>query len=147
MPEASKQDEQRASVGRKTVLIVEDSPVDRVILKRFMRLFGYDSFEARDGQQGLDFLKQAESVDLMLVNGEMAGLNGIEFVRRVREGKAFPAVPIIMVTRQDRVEDVLEAIKAGADECILKPITPEMIESKLQLVQRHSAWVGRIQPA
>jgi two-component system chemotaxis response regulator CheY len=116
------------------VLIVDDSRSMRMILKRMLAEIGHT--DVSEAEHGADALERMESAtpQLALVDWNMPVMNGLEFVQAVRESRRYDRVKVMMVTSESSPRLVYEALKAGADEYAMKPITREMIEDKLQLL-------------
>ena len=116
------------------ILIVDDSRTTRIILKRMLAGLGHTEVtEAEHGEQA--FLRLAESEpELALVDWNMPVMNGLEFVQAMREMRKYDHVKVMMVTSESSPRLIYEALKAGADEYAMKPITAEVIEDKLQLL-------------
>ena len=116
------------------ILIVDDSRSMRLILKRMLAEMGYpDVAEAEDGSVALTQM-EAFKPELALVDWNMPVMNGLEFVQAMRELRKYDKVKVMMVTSESSPRLVYEALKAGADEYAMKPITREVIEDKLQLL-------------
>ena len=115
-------------------LVVDDSKAMRMVLKKIMNEAGFDVSEAGDGNEALIRLKELDQVDLMLVDWNIPVMDGLEFVRAVRKDKAYDEVPIMMVTTEDTMDRVVEALDAGANEYVMKPFTSESIIEKLEIL-------------
>lgn len=116
------------------ILIVDDSRSMRLILKRMLADMGHtEVMEAEHGGEALTRLEEA-TPELALVDWNMPVMNGLEFVQAMREERKWDKVKVMMVTSESSPRLVYEALKAGADEYAMKPITREVIEDKLQLL-------------
>ena len=116
-------------------LVVDDSRARRMILGNMLGELGFtDVAQAEHGQAALDQLDQGEGCDLALVDWNMPVMNGIEFVTAVRGQRGFDRMKVMMVTSESSPRQVYEALKAGADEYAMKPVTREVIEGKLELL-------------
>lgn len=105
-----------------------------MILKRMLAEMGYtDVVEAEHGGDALLRMEEC-SPQLALVDWNMPIMNGLEFVQALREARRYDKVKVMMVTSESSPRLVYEALKAGADEYAMKPITREVIEDKLQLL-------------
>ncbi|MBI2568080.1 MAG: response regulator [Candidatus Schekmanbacteria bacterium] len=114
------------------VLVVDDSLVMRRIVKNALKQIGLeDAVEATNGKEALSMLAQGK-VDLILTDWNMPEMNGLEFVSKIRETDK--TTPIIMVTTQAGREDVVEAVKAGVNNYIVKPFKPETLKEKIDAV-------------
>jgi len=116
------------------ILIVDDSRSMRLILKRMLADMGHT--EVMEAEHGGDALARMEesTPELALVDWNMPVMNGLEFVQAMRELRKYDKVKVMMVTSESSPRLVYEALKAGADEYAMKPITREVIEDKLQLL-------------
>lgn len=111
------------------ILLVDDSRTIRNIQKNVLRQLGYeDVIEAEDGVQAL--ARYGEQVpDLMLVDWNMPNMDGITLVRKIREQDK--NVPIIMCTTEAEKTRVIEALKAGVNNYVVKPFTVESLGEKI----------------
>jgi two-component system chemotaxis response regulator CheY len=115
-------------------LVVEDSKTIRMILCEYLRKMGMQVVEAADGREALERLKEMSPPDLVLVDWNMPVMNGIDFIRAVRELQIYDPLPLIMVTTNSESEHVGTAMDAGANEYIQKPCTLEALREKLDLL-------------
>jgi two-component system chemotaxis response regulator CheY len=116
------------------VLAVDDFPTMRRIVKTLLRQLGYNNVsEAEDGQAALTKLKQ-EKFDLVLLDWNMPRMTGLELLKAIRADDNLRNTPVVMITAEGRKEDVLEAVKAGVNNFIVKPFTAETLEEKLNKV-------------
>lgn len=111
------------------ILLVDDSRTIRNIQKNVLRQLGYeDVIEAEDGVQAL--ARYGEQVpDLMLVDWNMPNMDGITLVRKIREQDK--NVPMIMCTTEAEKTRVIEALKAGVNNYVVKPFTVESLGEKI----------------
>jgi DNA-binding response OmpR family regulator len=107
--------------GERTLLVVDDSPANRDLLSRRLERKGFRVIVAEDGQRALDILATSR-VDLVLLDVMMPGMTGLEVLRKLRETRAPSALPVVMVTARTESEDVVEALEAGANDYVMKPI-------------------------
>ena len=115
-------------------LVVDDAKVVRHILSELVKGYGFETFDAEDGADALKVLENIGTVDLMLVDWNMPNMNGLEFVKEVRKNDAHAAAKIMMVTTESEMDNVIQALEAGADEYVMKPFTKESINEKLALL-------------
>ncbi len=116
------------------ILVVDDSRIMRNVLKNILKEKQIDEnaiLEAGNGVEALEMLKNNE-VDLILLDWNMPKLNGIELVKIVRNHERLKEIPIIMVTSEAARYNVMEAIKAGVTDYIIKPIRGEIVHKKLE---------------
>jgi len=110
------------SSGR--ILVVDDEPQIRRVLRATLTGHGYEFHEARTGEEALDAIR-ANRFDLVLLDVNMAGMGGLETCRAIRAGSE---VAIIMLTVRDSEHDKVAALDAGADDYVTKPFsTPELM--------------------
>jgi len=116
------------------VLLVDDSVTMRRIQKTQIGTLGItDVIEAGDGQEALGKLKGNMPIDLVLLDWNMPVMDGITFLKTVRADDSFKDVKIIMCTSESEKSRVVEALKSGANNYIIKPFTPEALKEKLGL--------------
>lgn len=119
----------------KTALIVDDSRVTRLALRRVLASLGFQCSEAADAGSGLACLAPAEEPpDLVLVDWNMPGMSGLDLIRAVRAESRLRAVRLIMVTSETDPLAVVRALNAGADEYVMKPFSTEELVEKLAIV-------------
>ncbi len=105
-----------------TILIVDDEPLNLDLLEQELSDLGYPVDKADGGRAALAQLA-AKPADLVLLDYQMPGLNGIEVLGEIK--KREPGLPVIIITAYGTIERAVEAIKAGADDFITKPFDPE----------------------
>lgn len=111
------------------ILLVDDSKTMRSIQKSVLTQLGYTEIEeACDGQDALSKVGAFEP-DLMLVDWNMPNMDGITFVKHVRQNDK--TTPIIMVTTESEKSRVIEAIKAGVNNYVVKPFTPDSLSQRI----------------
>lgn len=113
------------------ILIVDDSKAMRTFLRFLVRDLALEADEAADGCEALAALNGPSTYDLALVDWDMPHMNGLELVRKVRADPRFDALKLMMVTTQNSLEQVAEAINSGASDFLMKPVTRESLEEKL----------------
>ena len=113
MPEAT------AAVGGK-ILIVDDYPANVKLLERNLRVAGYDTVSAQDGEEALQRV-ETEQPDLILLDIMLPKIDGFDVCRRLRASEATAVIPIIMITALKETEDRIRGLEAGADDFISKP--------------------------
>jgi two-component system chemotaxis response regulator CheY len=115
-------------------LVVDDSRAMRALLHHALAGLGYEVLEAPGGREGLETLAREGGVDVVLVDWNMEGMDGLEFVRALRAQAAHARLPVMMVTTEVEPASVEKALKAGCQEYLMKPFTPEMLADKLTLL-------------
>ncbi len=113
------------------ILAVDDSPTMRRIIINTLRRAGYnDVVEACDGKDALVKMK-TENVNFVITDWNMPEMDGLALVTTIRTTEEFKRVPILMVTTRSVKEDIVEALKAGVSNYIVKPFTPETLKQKI----------------
>jgi len=116
-------------------MIVDDSKAIRMILSKTLEEVGYEVCTASNGEEALSvFERENGAVSLALVDWNMPRMNGLEFVRRLRSDPRYASVLLMMVTTETEVEQMMQALEAGANEYVMKPFTKEIIADKLRLL-------------
>ncbi len=115
-------------------LVVDDSRAVRMIVSRTLRELGYEVGEAGDGLQALEALERGGSVDLILADWNMPEMDGLELLQALRSNPAHRGIPVIMVTTEAEVSQMIAALENGANEYVMKPFTKEILVDKLRLV-------------
>lgn len=111
------------------VMLVDDSKTMRTIQKNVLAQIGYtDVTEACDGQDALSKAK-AEPPDLILLDWNMPNMDGMAFMKTFRQENK--ETPIIMVTTEAEKSRVIEAIKAGVNNYVIKPFTPDTLTARI----------------
>jgi two-component system chemotaxis response regulator CheY len=119
-------------------LVVDDSATMRRIVVNSLNRIGYtDTVEAGDGGEALR--QFGPSITCVITDWNMPNMNGIDFVRELRNRPDGKSVPVLMVTTRSVREDILAAIEAGVNNYIVKPFTPQVLKEKLDAVLRAAA--------
>jgi len=117
-------------------LVVDDSRAMRSILGRILIGIGFEVLQAGDGQEALEVLdREFPGVGLVLSDWNMPRMDGLTFVKAVRAQSRYAEIPVVMVTTETHIEQMVTALEAGANEYIMKPFTAVMIEDKLRMLQ------------
>jgi two-component system chemotaxis response regulator CheY len=118
-------------------LVVDDSSTMRRIIINTLNKLGYqDVVEAANGREGIDRVSEGP-VDLIITDWNMPEMNGIEFVRSLRAMEGKQQLPVLMVTTNAAKEDIVEALRAGVTNYVVKPFTPDTIREKIEAVMAH----------
>ena len=123
-------------MDKKLALVVDDEKNIRLTFSEILTQMDFDTRTAANGEEALSKLKKAD-FDLVLLDFRMAGIDGIEVLRRVREG--YPKVRVIMITAHGTVASAVEAMKLGAVDFIQKPCTPAEIRDVVGKVMQRAA--------
>lgn len=123
-------------------LVVDDSKAMRSIVSSVLCQCGVeDIVEAADGMEGLKKLDLFPKIGMILCDWNMPNMNGLAFLQAVRQRAEFKTTPFIMITTENQKENVLEAVKNGANNYLAKPFTKEALKEKIE--QTIAAVAGR----
>ena len=106
--------------GQATVLIIDDTPENRLLLSSQLGLEGYEILKAADGPAGIA-LAQEHNPDVVLLDVMMPGMDGFEACKLLKADVKTHLIPVIMVTALRDVQRRIEGIEAGADEFLSRP--------------------------
>ncbi|MFM2245174.1 MAG: Chemotaxis protein cheY [Pseudomonadota bacterium] len=120
-------------------LVIDDSRATRLMLGRALRALGFEVDERGDAAEALELLQgQAAGggvqVDLALVDRNMPGMDGLSFARAVRAAPALRELCLLMVSSETNPVRVMEAIEAGFDEYLMKPVSAEALRERLVML-------------
>ncbi len=117
------------------LLVVDDSSTMRRIIKNTLSRLGHENvLEGGDGIEGWSALDKNPDIDMLITDWNMPEMNGLELVKKVRADARFKDLPIIMVTTEGGKAEVITALKAGVNNYIVKPFTPQVLKEKLGAV-------------
>ena len=128
--EKSGMDEKKES--RLTVLVVEDFEDNRFMMRRLLEMSGYRVVEAVNGQQAVETARR-EHPDIILMDLSLPMLDGLAATRRIRAHDGLSKVPIVAVSAHDSADFHAEALAAGCNEYVTKPIDFDQL---VQLLNR-----------
>jgi len=118
------------------ILVVDDFSTMRRIIKNLLRDLGFNNTsEADDGLTALPMLK-AGGFDLLVTDWNMPGMQGIDLLKAVRadEDETLKNIPVLMVTAEQKKEQIVEAAQAGVNGYIVKPFTALILKEKLEKI-------------
>jgi two-component system chemotaxis response regulator CheY len=121
------------------VLVADDFATMRKIVRNVLKQIGFeDIVEAEDGTTALQILKN-EEIGLVVTDWNMPNMSGLELLQHIRKNPATAKVPVLMVTAEGLKENVLEAVKAGVNNYVVKPFTAEVLQEKIEAIFRKLA--------
>jgi two-component system cell cycle response regulator DivK len=118
-------------VTPRRILVVEDNPLNLKLVRDVLQFAGYDVIEAHSGEEGLRVV-QEEPPDLVLMDLQLPGIDGIETLHRLRQGILGKAVPVVAVTAFAMAEDRERASLAGFDGYVEKPISVRALPGQIE---------------
>ena len=114
-------------------LVVDDSStMRRIIINTLNKLGHQECLEASNGREGIE--KLGQGVDMIITDWNMPEMSGIEFIRTLRTMDAHSSTPVLMVTTNAAKDDIVEALRAGVNNYVVKPFTPDTIKEKIDAV-------------
>jgi len=116
------------------ILVVDDFSTMRRIIKNLLRDLGYNNTsEADDGATALPMLK-AGNFDFLVTDWNMPGMTGIELLKEVRKTPEIADIPVLMVTAEQKREQIVEAAQAGVNGYVVKPFTATTLKEKIDKI-------------
>ncbi|WP_084605371.1 two-component system response regulator [Psychromonas aquimarina] len=127
-------------MNRKSILVVDDDEMTRLLIRRSLSDNLYNIIEAENGSQGLSLFNE-QLPDIVLLDVQLPELNGFEVCRRIRESLHGKDVPVVMITGTDDTESIDRAYRLGATDFIVKPINWSLIEHHVRYILRASYYL------
>ncbi len=115
----------------KKILVVEDNETNMYLITFILKNRAYGVLEAKSGEEGVEAAKR-ETPDLIIMDIQLPGIDGLETTRQIRESEADGKVPIVALTSFAMVGDREKAIEAGCTGYIEKPINPETFMQEIE---------------
>jgi len=113
-----------------TILIVDDNPVNRLLLRKGVEQHGHAVVFAQHGREALELLRQRE-FDLILLDVEMPELDGYEVLAELRADLHLRDLPVVMTSALDELDSVVKCIEMGAEDYLTKPINPVLLQARI----------------
>ena len=117
------------------VLVVDDEDRMRKLISDFLKIKGYETVEAGDGEEAIDVFFADKEIALIILDVMMPKMDGWEVLKTVREHSK---VPVIMLTARTEETDELKGFEYGADEYISKPFSPKILVARVEAILRRS---------
>jgi len=114
-----------------SILVVDDDPVNRMLLARTLEALGHGVLTARDGLEALDALAVREP-DIVLLDVVMPGMDGVTVLERIKADPALRATPVIMVSALEDFASVVRCIELGAEDYLQKPFDPVLLRARVR---------------
>ncbi len=116
------------------ILVVDDMSTMRRIVKNILKQLGFNNLEeAENGQEALTKL-QADNYGFVVSDWNMPVMMGIDMLRAIRADEKLKAIPVLMVTAEAQKENLMEAVKAGVSNYVVKPFTAETMQEKINKI-------------
>ncbi|MFP4460200.1 MAG: ATPase, T2SS/T4P/T4SS family [Candidatus Zixiibacteriota bacterium] len=123
------------SIDRNLVLVVDDDPLIRKMVRSILEAQGFKILQAENGEDGLDLLEQYKP-GLVILDIRMPIMNGFEFLKRFRSMEQYQGIPVIMLTAEVEESRELFALDVGADDYIRKPFNPTIFLARVNAMIR-----------
>ncbi len=126
------------------ILIVDDDPAQRRILEEVVNRDGYRAIPVESGEAALAYLEGPSGADISLVVLDlvMPGIDGMEVLKRVHPAK--PNLPVIVLTAHGGIETVVNVMREGASDFVVKPVSPERLHVSMRNALKVNALTGEI---
>ena len=124
------------------VLIVDDQEVNLRLLRMCLEPAGFDVLEARGGKEAMDLLEGpiGSSVDVVLTDLMMPGMDGIELVQAIKSLKEAPGIPVVIITASLEKESRIQALQLGADDFLTRPVDRHEVVARVRNLSRIKAY-------
>ncbi len=118
------------------VLVVDDFSTMRKVIRNLLKQLGYENIvEAEDGVAALEVLR-SQKIDFVISDWNMPNMSGLELLKQVRADGSLSKTPFLMVTAESLKDNVVEAVKAGVDNYIVKPFTADVLSEKIGQIEK-----------
>lgn len=129
------------------ILIADDDPISNKLLADSLRRWGHDVIAVRDGQQAWEALQDENSPRMAILDWMMPGLSGVEVCQKLRALNRLYYTYIILLTSKAEKDDIVEGLKAGADDYLTKPFHPRELEVRIGVGTRILSLESELQSA
>lgn len=119
------------------ILIIEDVPEMNQLVSMYIKKEEMEPLPALSAEEGLEILKK-ESVDLVILDLNLPGMSGFDFLKRFREEHG-TTIPVVIVSARDADEDIINGLEIGADEFVTKPFSPKVLVARVKANLRRNS--------
>ncbi len=120
------------------VLVVDDDPGGRMLMRTVLEKNGFSVSEADDGTTALPLLQLSDDIDAVLLDLMMKSMDGLEVLLRIRKNRMTAGLPVVILTASKDPEDEQRLLRAGADDYLRKPVDPHQLVNRMKAVLRRS---------
>ncbi len=124
------------------ILAVDDMPENRDLVSRLLGKAGHTVLTAESGDEALELLATM-GVDVVLLDLMMPGIGGAEVLRRLKEDPQLRATPVVMISGRQDMDQIIACIQAGADDYLLKPFNPVLLQARISAGIERKRWHDR----
>ena len=115
------------------ILVVDDIAFERKIINKTLKEFGFRNvLVAKDGEEAIRKLQIHKSIKLVLCDWNMPGIKGIDVLSFMRSNDNLKEIPLIMITAEATQENIINAVKAGVNDYLIKPFKPLMLKERIE---------------
>ncbi len=125
-----------------TILAVDDAPENLDLLGRYLSRSGHTAIAVSSGAEALEALDK-HSVDTVLLDLIMPGMDGSEVLQRIKDNPAWRAIPVIVISGRQDMEGIITCIEAGADDYLFKPFNPVLLQARIKAGLERKRWHDR----
>lgn len=129
-----------------TILVVDGADVNRKLLKGILKGEPYRIVEATRAAEAIAHL-QTEEIDLIIVDLMLPGMSGADLCRWLKSNRQTHLIPVVILTSVHGVENEIEGISAGANDYLLKPLSPAIVRTRVQSLLRHKSAIDSLEEA
>ena len=116
------------------VLVVDDFATMRKIVRNILKQIGFTNIvEADDGVNALQVIKE-DKIDFVVTDWNMPNMTGLDLLKNIRANEKAKDTPVLMVTAEGLADNVVDAVKAGVDNYVVKPFTAETVQAKIEQI-------------
>jgi CheY-like chemotaxis protein len=130
------------------LLVADDDPISRELLRCTLTQWGYDLAVCVDGDQAWQELSGPDAPTVAILDWMMPGMDGLELCRRLRNTPTWPSIYLILLTANNRPDQIAAGLEAGADDYIVKPFHHEELRARIRagirIVELHQALQERV---
>ena len=124
------------------ILAVDDMPENRELISRLLSRAGHTVISAVSGEEALELL-ETRGVDLVLLDLMMPGIGGAEVLKAMKDDAVLRATPVIMISGRQDMDQIIACIQAGADDYLLKPFNPVLLQARISAGIERKRWHDR----
>lgn len=129
-----------------TILVVDGADVSRKLLKGMLKSGPYRILEATRAAEAITHL-QKEKVDLIIVDLMLPGMSGADLCRWLKTNRQTHLIPVVILTSVRGLDNEIEGISAGANDFLIKPLSPALVRTRVQALLRHKAAIDSLEEA
>ena len=122
-----------------TILILDDAPGIQKILTNYLQK-EFTLVNKNDGMEGMNWLDEGHTADLIIADLNMPNLSGKEFLQTVRASSFYKNIPVLILSAENDSNERIDCLDKGADDFIEKPFNPAEVAAKIRVILRRRGW-------